>query len=703
METKKYFTHINALRGLAILLVFLYHLREQWCPQGFLGVDAFFVISGYFLIPPLLSISYKGGKFSWWGYFKGKATRILPPLIVMTLVALLASIPIMIASDLINTAGTARTVIAGLSNIYFGLASTDYFAPSVKENIFLHTWYIAVLIQVLVVAPFLCRLLSLIRPAWGYLLLSMIGTVSLFIYFQHWLPIEWQNNLPGIIKDGGELGSVYYMTAGRLWEIIAGAFIAFLPVARRRTSRSLLLTLGLLLLIVPCFWPQNARGLALFAVIGTALIIRYGESTHFSLLLENRTIMWLGTVSFSLYLIHWPIMALSRYALMRDFNIFDCACVSLLSLGLAWLLYQGIEKRRPRFPVIVLVWALTLALTFGIRRTEGLKNYVNVGINSIEEHTSTDYKGWEFAPESSWVGPYPRKLVPVRGHYGDVVLDKSLPQYGHVPILQIGDKRKQPNFILLGDSYANALFPGFDMIAKREGWSGLYLNLYVTPFWNRLNCENPDEESRFSQNKAESLIGWLKKNPHIRFVIVQQRWHRRFIPSETWTGDPIRGNEVWSTGEKALTDFCKRVKEIGKEVIFFMPTPEANVPDKTQLMPLIKRSRLWYRPNETDLQLDSNEDQYEQRNGRIRQILTHLRDLGLCKLIDPAPALFRDGKFNPIDGDELIVYDHGHMTPYGAEKLIESLRVQIRDIVAPSSQSNETGNQTVPPASEHTN
>ena len=60
METKKYFTHINALRGLAILLVFLYHLREQWCPQGFLGVDAFFVISGYFLIPPSSAEVTKG-------------------------------------------------------------------------------------------------------------------------------------------------------------------------------------------------------------------------------------------------------------------------------------------------------------------------------------------------------------------------------------------------------------------------------------------------------------------------------------------------------------------------------------------------------------------------------------------------------------------------------------------------------------------
>ena len=660
MEPKKYLTHVNALRGFAILLVFLYHLQEQWCPQGFLGVDAFFVISGYFLIPALLNNRYRGGCFSLLDYYNGKIVRILPPLVVMTLVALLAAIPLMIDSDLLMAASSARTVITGRSNIYLGLAATDYFAPSVKENIFLHTWYIAALIQVLIAAPLLCRPLSRLRTAWQYLILALIAIASLLIYLQHWLPREWQETIPSLIRDGGRLGSVYYMTAGRLWEIIAGAFIVLLPSSPKKGLRTLLLSLGLLL-----------------------LIIRYGEDTHLTSLFENKAIMWLGTVSFSLYLIHWPTMALARYALMHDFTLLDCIWVTLLSLLLTWALYKGVEKRHPHLLLIALLWALTMALAITIQRTDGLKNYVHIEINTMREYTSTDYKDWEFAPKCNWVGPYPKELNPIKGHYGDSVLNPNSPDFGQPPVLQIGDKTKQPNFILLGDSYANAIFPGFDIIGKQEGWSGLYLNLYATPFWGRLNQENSGSESQFTRPKAENLIEWLKANPHLHHIIIHQRWHKRFLPAETWSGEPIPPEQVEETGRAALMAFCNQVKSIGKSVIFVMPTPESAVPSYAKIIPLVKRHQLWYHaniaPNLPNVR--STQADYDLLNTHIRNIMIRLEKEGYCNLIDPVPYMIKNGIFDPIEGDNLIVYDHGHMTIYGATQLISQLRHQINIIL----------------------
>lgn len=677
MEAKKYLTHVNALRGLAILFVFLYHLHEQWCPQGFLGVDAFFVISGYFLIPSLVKRRYKDGEFLWTSYYKSKITRILPPLVTMTMVALLVAIPLMIASDLRRAGTTALTVITGLSNVYFGYVAADYFAPGVKENIFLHTWYIAVLIQVLIAAPLLCRPLSRLRPVWVYSALGAVALISLFIFFQKWLPRAWEDELPSLVREGGRLGSVYYMTAGRLWEITAGAFVGLLPAANRRGLRSLLSILGLLLLIIPCFWPQHASGFALCAVIGTILILRYGEDSHLTRFVENRLIMWLGTVSFSLYLIHWPTMALARYALMRDFTLLDCAWVTALSLLLTWAFYHGVEKLRPRFLYIAFIWGLAMALVLILRKTNGLKNYVHVEVNEMREYTCRDYKDWEFAPQSSWVGPYPKELVAIQNHYGDSVTVKDSPDFGRAPILMIGDKTKLPNFVLLGDSYANALFPAFDIVGKREGWAGLYLNLYMTPFWGRLNVEFPKSEALFTRKKAECLLSWLKQNPNIKYIIVQQQWYVRFLPAETWEGDPIDEEERWDTGYICLKEFCKHMKEIGKEVIFFLPNPETTVSHSTLLAPLRKRLNLWYHTAGSSLHVQSSRKDYDVRNKRVCDILRRIEKEGGCKLIDPTPYLFRSGVFDPEDGEELIVYDHGHMTVYGATKLISQLREKI--------------------------
>lgn len=332
--------------------------------------------------------------------------------------------------------------------------------------------------------------------------------------------------------------------------------------------------------------------------------------------------------------------------------------------------------------LLVLLWILTMALAFFMRRTAGLKDYVHVEVNVLKEYTSTDYRNWEFAPERNWNGTYPQALIPVMGHYGDTVLVDHNPDYGRAPVLQIGDSAKQPNFILLGDSYANALFPGFDIVAKQEGWSGIYLNLYMTPLWGRLNQENPYTVARFTQEKAEALITWLERNPKLRYVIVQQRWRIRFTPATTWDGTPIESGQVWQMGENALTSFCERMRAAGKEVIFFMPTPEAGVQDKTLLASLVKRARLWYHPADMQPQVRSTREQYEERNGQIRQILARLRDKGLCTIIDPAPALFENGVFDPIEGEELIVYDHGHMTVYGSIKLINRLRGQLGSILS---------------------
>lgn len=693
METKRYLTHVNALRGLAILLVVLYHLRETWCPQGFLGVDAFFVISGFFLIPSMLSSKDRGESFSWWKYYRGKLTRILPPLLVMVLAVLVIAVPLLTSYDLMTLAKTARKVIVGDSNTYFGTRAIDYFSPDVKENPFLHTWYISVLLQVFLIAPLLCIPLSRLKNTWRALILALLGACSFVIFFQHWLPQEWQEALPAQIRDGGKLGSLYYMTLGRLWEILAGALILLLPACSKRLLRSILLGLGLALLLIPCFWRENASVFPLLAVIGTMLIIRYGEDSPLKPLVENKGLMWLGSVSFSLYLVHWPVMAISRYALVRDFTTAECAGVILLSLALTWLMYRYVEKRRPAILSLVGLWASAMLLIVAVRHSDELKVWLGLDIEQAAYYSSTEYQSWELAAPGSWVKPFPSILNPTVSHYGDDVLKIESPIYGREAIIQIGDATKKPSFVLLGDSYANALMPGLDIVGKQTHWSGLWVNVYMTPIWGRINKENLDPASQFTREKAEALKEWLSRNPHIRHILIGMRWSIRFEPATTWDGERIEGDAVWERGESGLREFCHQMQSIGKEVILVMPTPEVSEGKMAPITKLINRSKLWYRPeyhNDGSLDLEGcSKQEYDQEYERIRTIMNKLETEGCCKLLDPYPILFKGDAFYPLEGNDIIVWDHGHLTVYGSTKLIQGLKGQLQAILDGSEAQND--------------
>lgn len=690
METKRFLTHVNALRGLAILLVFLYHLRAEWCPQGFLGVDAFFVISGFFLVQPLVRKAREGG-FSWKGYYRSKLTRIIPALAVTVLLTLSAATFLMIPDDLLAMADTGIATLAGLSNIHFGKQAVDYFASDVRENLFLHTWYITALMQVLLVAPPACVALACLRSGWRSVIMGLLAAASALIFFQHVLPPSLQEALPSFLRDGGPLGSLYYMTAGRLWEILAGAFIAWLPafpVHSRftpRTLNTLCLALGLLLLVIPAFWPEPSSGFALLAVAGAMLIIRYGEDTHLPRLLQNRIFLLLGTVSFSLYLIHWPVLAMAHYTQIQEFSLLTFLGCTILSLLLTWGLYSWIEKRTFTVRATLALWALVLVGSLLLARSGKNLQHLHPTAQEVPTYGNLEYKDWELASPTSWQGEFPGILRAHAGHCGDRVLHPDDELYGKAPVLRIGTSRKTPTFVLLGDSYANALFPGLDIIGRQKGWSGLYVNFYLTPFWGRLNRENGNEDYFCTEAKLQALLDWLALNPQLQHVLIMQCWKWRFESAEDWAGTSMRGRAATDFNTQALRTFCQKLKELGRTPILMLPTPEADVVPNTPIDQWMKRRKLWYHDETKPLDISNSRANYDKKMGSICKLLRALEQEGLCTLLDPLPVLFSGDSFHPIEHGRLIVWDHDHMTVYGACKLVSGLRDKLDALFSPQS------------------
>lgn len=686
---RHYLTHINALRGLAILLVFLYHLQETWCPNGYLGVDAFFVISGFFLIPGLLKITNKGKWHTLADYYRKKFLRIVPPTVVMVLLVLIASPVCMIWQDSTDAAKTARSVLYGISNIYMGMESVDYFSQQVKDNVLLHTWYISALLQILVVAPLICLPLSKLKRIWQYAILAVLTIASALIFFQKWLPNEWVQTWPAWLRDNGSLGSVYYMTLGRVWEVLIGAFIALLPFSNLKIVRTLLLLVGIALLAVLSFRRPTETGVPLFAVLATALVIRYGENTYLDRIFQNKVFMWLGTISFSLYLIHWPVIVLTRYVTLTLTPSLSTTCVCTaagISLLLAWPLYMLFEKHRRGIIAACVLWLCSFGLAFTLIETQGLRQYLYpTGLNAID-YSQDEYKSYTLANPAYLQSALPKELPPWRPH---IKVKKDSPQGTSPALLHLGNANKQPNFVLIGDSIAYALYSGFDIVAKNNDWSGLYLHSYVTPFWNRRNIENKNLRASIecSERKHQALLKWLKENPHLQYVILAQNWQWRVEKcGTTWDGKAIPRSQTIQFHQKALTDFCNKLKEAGKRVVIIGILPRISIPSNYSR--IVQRHNLWYNPPisskiPTSLEL---KDHLKRRDVKeANQLMNSLKNKGIFTLLETDSFMFKNGAFYPMKDGELLMFDATHPTVTGSERIIRSLQTQLNEILTSGS------------------
>lgn len=685
MSAKHYYQHINALRGFAILLVFLYHLQESWCPNGYLGVDAFFVISGFFLIPGLLRATDRG----WWhtlvDYYRKKFLRIVPPVAAMVLLVLLAAPICMIWQDSTDAAKTARSVLYGISNIYMGIESVDYFSQQVKDNVLLHTWYISALLQFLVVAPLICLPLSKLKPIWQYAILAVLTIASALIFFQKWLPNEWVQTWPAWLRDNGSLGSVYYMTLGRVWEVLIGAFIALLPFSNLKIVRTLLLLVGIALLAVLSFRRPTETGVPLFAVLATALVIRYGENTYLDRIFQNKVFMWLGTISFSLYLIHWPVIVLTRYVTLTLTPSLSTTCVCTaagISLLLAWPLYMLFEKHRREIIATCVLWLCSFGLAFTLIETQGLRQYLYpTGLNAID-YSQDEYKSYTLANPAYLQSALPKELPPWRPH---IKVKKDSPQGTSPALLHLGNANKQPNFVLIGDSIAYALYSGFDIVAKNNDWSGLYLHSYVTPFWNRLNIENSNLNKNIacSEQKHNALLRWLKENPQLHYVILSQNWRWRLEKrGATWDREKIKPSEAVMFQQKSLTIFCQKLQEIGKEVIIVGDLPRILLP--SNYARVIQRKNMWYNPplsKEVPCYVTLENHLKRSDIKQSRAILDAIKNQGICKFMETESFMFPDGKFYPFKDGKLFRFDASHPTVDGAVIIIDGLSDQLNEIL----------------------
>lgn len=287
----KYNPPIDGLRAIAVLAVVAYHAGLP-VPGGFVGVDIFFVISGYLITRLLHDELQRTGYISFVDFYARRARRILPAIVAVVAATLIASIVLLPQADVAATGKAAAAAFVFAANIFFAYAPAGYFDANPQQNPLLHLWSLGVEEQFYLVWP-IVLLLARKRPA---VALATIAIVSFAL--SEWL--LWH----------GQAQSAFYQMPARAWELAAGGLITFSKFRLPRWA----IWIGLATIVVALILPHDhfpGTG-ALTAVLGSALLIMAFHGGRGCRALELRPMVWIGLRSYSLYLWHWPVMTLGQ-------------------------------------------------------------------------------------------------------------------------------------------------------------------------------------------------------------------------------------------------------------------------------------------------------------------------------------------------------------------------------------------------------
>lgn len=340
MGLSSYRHDIDGLRAIAVLAVILFHIDKALLPGGFVGVDVFFVLSG-FLITSKIMQDLASGQFSLRDFYVRRIKRIAPAMLVVILLTVLAAHVLMLPEDAANAAKAGLWSLASLTNVYYTFfQDTGYFAQSSAELPLLHLWSLGVEEQFYLIWPVALALMYRLAPAPALLVLMAVTALISFGI--------------GEVLFASYPSFAYYMLPSRAGELLAGAMAAVLIEQRlhRRVPSGIWRPLGLIgaaglaaslvLLREDQVFPGVRAMLPAFA---TAALLLAGHMDQGGM---ARVLRWaplrvVGNISYSAYLWHWPLLAFYRYAYGQP-TLVSGSVIFVLTLALAWVTYQFVEQ-----------------------------------------------------------------------------------------------------------------------------------------------------------------------------------------------------------------------------------------------------------------------------------------------------------------------------------------------------------------------
>jgi len=654
-----YRPEIDGLRALAILPVIAFHLGATWLPGGFVGVDVFFVISGY-LITAIILKEHSVNAFTLKNFWLRRVRRILPGLLLMLAATLVAGNFILLGGSRASLGWQGiSTVLLSANTMMWHLAG-DYWAPAAGKLPLLHAWSLSLEEQFYLIYPLF--ILVALRRFPRKLTLSLAGIFLLSLAFS----IYYTSRLPSV---------AFYSLTTRAWELAAGCFLAALGQARPlqpegSASRSRggspavfrsLAMLGLALIVASCF-ALNEDGFpgykALMPVLGSVLVIQFAGTRGcvVASVLSFPAIRFIGKISYSLYLWHWPVIVLANAARVRWEGIPAWTGLPLIPV-LAVAAYYTVERpgRRLRHPLSYVlpgagaVVALCACLAF----------------------TKTTYNTSKFAP-TVWIGDTfsvaPDKTPapgPRQGLMDGITIPPRDVKYTHAwseggILKQYGGG--QVDVLLLGDSHALMWAPVIDAICQECRLTVLFYAAggveplpSIPPKRHAVEGFSPEEWMRFDSNRM-SLI----RDRHPRLIIIAGHW--RALPL---------GNQC-ATFLEAVSNLNRSGNAASRSDLLFIEDPVELALDG------LNAPQFCATTSSTTIKPWALSDQ----QAAALALRALLRGFDFAHTVQTADLYLTNGGMARIrDGNSVLYFDDNHLSLAGASLAKERIRSAMTNIM----------------------
>ncbi len=643
----QYRPEIDGLRAIAVGAVILYHAKINIFGQsfsgGFIGVDIFFVISGYLITSIILKELVNTGSFSFKFFYERRIRRILPVLLVVMLLSLPIAWLFLLPNNFVDFSKSILYSIGFSSNFYFHNVGQEYDAESGLFIPFLHTWSLSVEEQYYILFPII--LFTTFKYFRKYLIHIFIICFIVSLGLANWS----SKNFPS---------ASFYFVHTRMWELLSGSILAYFEITRGYKSKNKILnlispTLGLFLIVhsilffnTKMFHPSFYT---LSPIIGVCLIIWYSNKDELiTKILSTKLFVGIGLISYSLYLWHYPFFSFARVTYFFNDNILKELSVGFIIIILSILSYYFVEKpfRNKNYKfrkLIVILLSLIIFLIsfmFIILKKDGIPERVPNIFQFKLKNDNIDYN----------------------------------------------KKKDTQKIVLIGDSHAKALAYNLNEELKKKDFS---LYFFQTPMYLKNFMHTKKKYNKEFLKNNENIDNFLENNSNL-VVIFHHRWTRHL--THVYFDDKKNNKKLMDVDIKlisnlqrennirqGLTSQIKKIVSQGHDLILVYPVPEMDfIPER-----LLYRMHL-FEKNFFDYSvpiLSGSYDEFKKKHKLIFEIFDSIESPNIYRVYPH--KLFCDNQIKnrciTNDKERIFYYDDDHLSIFGSKLVVDEIIKKIKN------------------------